>query len=128
MMDLWYYSILKIIIYLKSNDIDVDSALELLGDIDTYNETLNDFLDENKDRLPKLENFYNSGDMENYEILVHAMKSDSKYLGFTKLAEMALDHQNHSSDNDYEYIKAHYSELMDEVNRVTELVKKYLEV
>ena len=114
--------------YLKSNDIDVDSALELLGDIDTYNETLNDFLDENKDRLPKLENFYNSGDMENYEILVHAMKSDSKYLGFTKLAEMALDHQNHSSDNDYEYIKAHYSELMDEVNRVTELVKKYLEV
>ena len=114
--------------YLKSNDIDVDSALELLGDIDTYNETLNDFLDENKERLPKLESFYNSGDMENYEILVHAMKSDSKYLGFTKLAEMALDHQNHSSDNDYEYIKAHYSELMDEVNRVTELVKKYLEV
>ena len=114
--------------YLKSNDIDVDSALELLGDIDTYNETLNDFLDENKDRLPKLESFYNSGDMENYEILVHAMKSDSKYLGFTKLASMALDHQNHSSDNDYEYIKAHYSELMDEVNRVTELVKKYLEV
>ena len=114
--------------YLKSNDIDVDSALELLGDIDTYNETLNDFLDENKERLPKLESFYNSGDMENYEILVHSMKSDSKYLGFTKLAEMALDHQNHSSDNDYEYIKAHYSELIDEVNRVTELVKKYLEV
>ena len=114
--------------YLKSNDIDVDSALELLGDIDTYNETLNDFLDENKERLPKLESFYNSGDMENYEILVHAMKSDSKYLGFTKLASMALDHQNHSSDNDYEYIKAHYNELMDEVNRVTELVKKYLEV
>lgn len=113
--------------YLKDNDIDVDSALELLGDVDTYNETLNDFLDENKERLPKLENFYNNGDMENYEILVHAMKSDSKYLGFTKLAEMALDHQNHSSDNDYEYIKAHYDELMAEVNRVTDLVNKYLE-
>ena len=93
--------------YLKDNEIDVDSALELLGDIDTYNETLNDFLD--------------------YEILVHAMKSDSKYLGFTKLAEMALDHQNHSSDNDYEYIKSHYDELMAEVNRVTDLVNKYLE-
>lgn len=113
--------------YLKDNEIDVDNALELLGDIETYNETLNDFLDENKERLPKLENFYNSGDMENYEILVHAMKSDSKYLGFTKLAEMALDHQNHSSDNDYEYIKAHYDELMAEVNRITELVNKYLE-
>ena len=113
--------------YLKRNDIDVDSALELLGDIETYNETLNDFLDENKDRLPKLENFYNSGDMKNYEILVHAMKSDSKYLGFTKLASMTLDHQNHSSDNDYEYIKDHYKELMDEVDRVTNLLNKYLE-
>ena len=113
--------------YLKENDIDVDSALELLGDVDTYNETLKDFLEENKSRLPKLDNFYKSNDMENYEILVHAMKSDSKYLGFTKLAEMALDHQNHSSDKDVDYIKSHYDELIDEVNKITEIVKKYLE-
>ena len=31
---------------LKNNNIDVDSALELLGDIEMYEETLNDFLEE----------------------------------------------------------------------------------
>ena len=32
--------------YLKENDIDVDSSIELLGDVDMYNETLEAFLTE----------------------------------------------------------------------------------
>ena len=31
--------------YLKENDIDVDSSLELLEDIEMYNDTLKDFFD-----------------------------------------------------------------------------------
>lgn len=117
---------MKDIEMLKNNGIDVDGAIEILGDIEMYNETLQDFLDETSTRMPKLEEYYKNGDMENYAIIVHAIKGDSKYLGFTKLAEMALEHQMKSQDNDIDYVKSNYGELVKEVNRIKSLVEKYL--
>ena len=112
--------------YLKENDIDVDGSIELLGDIEMYNDTLKDFLTESEDRLPKMEMYMENDDASNYAILAHALKSDSKYLGFKKLAELSLDHELKGKENDNNYIKEHYSELMNEVDRVINIVKKYL--
>lgn len=112
--------------YLKNNGVDVQAGLDLLGDIDTYNETLNDFLAEQENRLPALEKYKEENDMENYAVQVHAMKSDSKYLGFTKLAELALEHQLQSQNNNYDYVTTNYDELIQEANRIAEIVKEYL--
>lgn len=112
--------------YLKENDIDVDSSIELLGDIDMYNETLNDFLEESKTRLPNMKKYMEESDSNNYAILAHAMKSDSKYLGFKKLAELSLNHEMEGKANNIEYIKENYEELMNEANRIINVVKKYL--
>jgi len=117
----------KNIEYLKQNNIDVESSLELLGDQEIYDETLNDFLEESERRLPKIEEYKNNKDMENYAILVHAMKGDSKYLGFTDLADISLNHQLKSQENDYEYIINNYDELMEEVNRVINIINLYLD-
>ena len=54
------------------------------------------------------------------------MKSDSKYLGFKKLAELSLEHELKGKDNDIKYIEDHYEELIDEVNRIINIVKKYV--
>ncbi len=113
--------------YLKEAGIDVDASIELLGDIDMYNETLKDFLTESETRLPKLEEYKNNNDLNNYAILSHAMKSDSKYLGFKKLAELSLNHELKGKENNLEYVKNNYQELMDEANRIIEVVKNYLE-
>ena len=112
--------------YLQKNDIEVDSSLELLGDMDMYNDTLKDFLTESQTRIPKMEEHLSNEDTSNYAILAHAMKSDSKYLGFKKLAELSLDHELKGKGNDIEYIKAHYQELMNEVERIINVVKNYL--
>jgi signal transduction histidine kinase/DNA-binding response OmpR family regulator len=112
--------------YLKSNDIDVDSSIELLGDLDMYNETLKDFLIESEDRLPKMDKFLKEKDANNYAILAHAMKSDSKYLGFKKLAELSLNHELEGKNNNIEYLENNYEELMTEVDRIIDIVKKYL--
>lgn len=112
---------------LKNNGVDVDAGLELLGDMDMYNETLNDFLTEQSTRLSDIQKYHDENDMKNYAILVHAMKGDSKYLGFTKLAELSLDHQLKAQDNDLNYVMEHYDELMEEANRITELVQQYLQ-
>ena len=112
--------------FLKENGINVDKGIELLGDIEMYNDTLNDFLEEQNTRLSDIEKYKNSGDMENYAILVHAMKGDSNYLGFTKLAELSLNHQLKSQANDVNYVHDNYDELMNEAKRITDVVKKYL--
>lgn len=117
---------MKDINLLKNNGIDVENALELLGDIEMYEETLNDFIEVSEERMPKLAEYVTSKDMENYAIQVHAMKSDSKYLGFTKLAEMALEHQLKSEENDIDYIIGHYDELVSEFNRIMKIVNQYL--
>ena len=111
---------------LSNNGIDVDNSLEILGDIDTYNELLQDFLEETQDRLINIEKYKKFRDMKNYAILVHAIKGDSKYLGFTKLAELSLNHQLKSEENDYQYICDNYDELLRELNRVIKVVNNYL--
>lgn len=117
---------MKDINLLKTNGVDVDSALELLGDMEMYDETLNDFLEVSEERMPRLESAKNNGDMKNYAIDVHALKSDSKYLGFTKLADMALEHQLKSEENDIDFITNHYDELIEEANEKIRIVKEYL--
>ena len=111
--------------YLKENNIDIDTSLELLGDIEMYNDTLNEFLDNSDERLIKLKNYLKNEDMKNYAIEVHALKSDSKYLGFTKLAEISLEHELKSKENDFEFIKNNYNQLMDEFNRIIDITKNY---
>lgn len=117
---------MKKIEILKKANIDVDKGIELLGDIETYDETLQDFLEESKERIERIEKSYQEENMENYAIDVHAMKGDSNYLGFTKLAELSLNHQLKSQDNDIQYVKEHYQELMEEASRIIEAVKQYL--
>ena len=112
--------------YLKENDIDVDASLELLGDIDMYNYTLNTFVEENKKRIPRIEKNKNEGNMKDYSIDVHALKSDSKYLGFKKLAELSYEHELKSKEDNLEYVDSHYEELINEYNRINAVVKKYI--
>ena len=113
--------------YLKEKGVDIDASLELLGDMDMYNEVLETFIEENKDRIPRIEKNKNDGNMSDYAIDVHALKSDSKYLGFKKLAELSLDHELKSKENDIEYINSHYDELMNEYERIRKVLDKYME-
>ncbi len=112
--------------YLKEHNIDIDAVTKILGSIEDYNDTLDEFMANIEERKVKLEQFKNAKDMANYAIEVHALKSDSKYLGFTKLAEIALNHEMKSKENDLEYINNNYNELMNELNSVLEIVKIYI--
>ena len=112
--------------YLEENGVDVNAGLELLGDMDMYNETMGDFLEEINEKLPKLVEYKNNNDMPNYAIAVHALKSDSKYFGFDKLAEMSYEHEMKSKANDEEYVDSNFSNLEREFIRTTITVEKYL--
>ena len=64
--------------------------------------------------------------MENYAILVHSLKSESRYLGFDKLADICLQHELKSKENDATYVNNNFNLLLDELNNILEIVKQYL--
>ena len=113
---------------LIENGANVKKALELFGDMETYDQTLDVFLQDVPEKVEKIKNYKMIGDMANYAILVHSLKSDARYFGFEKLAELAYDHELKSKANDMYYVTEHFNELMKEANRVVNLVKKYMGV
>ena len=117
---------MKDINYLKENGVDVDKSLELFGDIETYNDTLVEFQNGIDGKLSQIDKYFKDGDMPNYAIYVHSLKSDSKYFGFLKLAELSYEHEMKSKANDYAFVKDNYDELVKEANKVKAIVSEYL--
>lgn len=117
---------MKTIEYLKKNGVDLNKCLELFGDVETYNETLRGFNKSIDGKLKQLDDYYKKEDMPNYAIFVHSIKSDCKYFGFMKLANISFEHEMASKDNDINFVKEHYKELTDEANKVKTIVNEYL--
>lgn len=111
---------------LTSNGVNVEGSLELFGDMEMYDETISDFLNSVSKKLDNIKNYKEASDMPNYAILVHSLKSDAKYLGFTKLAELAYAHELKSKENDISYVYNNYNELMEEANRIVNVAREYM--
>ena len=118
---------MKDINLLTSNGVAVNHGLELLGDMDMYNSVIKEFLACYDERMKRIANYKNSSDMANYAIEVHSLKSDSKYLGFMTLADLAYKHEMASKAGDINSVILHYDELVVEANRIIQVVKLYLD-
>jgi len=111
---------------LTDNGVDLIKSLEFLGDLSFYDETLEAFLEENERRIPDLEKYRKELNMEDYSILVHALKSDAKYLGFMDLADISYKHELASKANNVDEVNKLYDKLKKEVDNITKIAKKYL--
>ena len=117
---------MKDVNFLINNVVNVQNSLDLFGDMETYNDTLETFLTDVEDKLSKIKTYKEIADMANYAILVHSLKSDARYFGFEKLADLAYQHEMESKSNNMYYVTDHFDELMTEANRIVHLVKQYL--
>lgn len=111
--------------FLKQNGVDVDKGIENTMDFETYDELLIDFCDTFPQEVNKFNAFKVQGDMVNYEIIVHALKSNCRTLGFINAGEMFYQHELASKQNDINYVNQHYDELINEVNRVYKILTNY---
>lgn len=112
--------------YLIQNGVDVEKSLELFGDMEMYNESIKDFLTDASSKLDKLRDFKAKGDMADYAIEVHALKSDARYFGFMKLGDIAYNHELKSKENNMFYISEHFDELEQETIKAINITKVYL--
>ena len=113
--------------YLESNGVDVNHALELLGDMEMYNMTINDFMKEIDEKWNRIISCRDSKDMPNYAIDVHSLKSDCKYLGFMTLADISYQHELKSKENDVEFVLNNFAQLEEEYHKMYEIAKNYAE-
>lgn len=111
--------------FLIQNGVDANKGISNMMDIETYNEIMDDFYNSLDEELSKINNFKNMGDMPNYAILVHALKSNARSFGFDKLGEIAYAHELASKENNITYVNEHYQELIDEALRVKQIIQTY---
>ena len=113
--------------FLEDHGVDVNKALEMLGDMDMYNSTVHDFVSEVDAKWQRLNDYLAAGNMDDYAIDVHSLKSDCKYLGFMSLADIAYEHELKSKEKDLDFVKNHFSELEEEYKKTLEIAKEYAE-
>lgn len=111
--------------YLRDHGVDIDHALDLLGDMEMYHMTLHDYLEEIDGKLSDLKKYLADKDMANYAILVHSMKSDAKYLGFMSFADIAYQHELKSKENNLSFCEEHFSELEKELQKYLSVAREY---
>lgn len=117
---------MKDINYLIANGININKSLELFGDIETFDVTLEEFLNGIDDKLDNLVSAKERGDMKNYALYARYIKTDARYFGFDKLTEIARKHQNEGRANNLYFVYENFNELVSEVNRVKNIAKSYL--
>ncbi len=112
--------------YLTENGIDYQMGVELFGGVEPYHDMLCDWYQEAYKKWEKIKELKKKGDMPSYAIEVHALKSDSKYFGFTKLATFAYEHEIRGKENNISYINDNFLLFEQEFERIISVIKNYL--
>lgn len=92
--------------------VDVKSALTNCGDEEVLSDAIKDFYNAIDEKSNLIEKYKNEGDIKNYTILVHALKSSARLVGISKLSELAKNLEKAGDENDIEKINQKTSELL----------------
>ncbi len=76
---------------MKDNGLDRETGLKYCGSEDLYDEILSDFYRLIDDKADKIENLLAEGNIQDYVVEVHALKSTARMVGAMDLSEAALD-------------------------------------
>ena len=113
--------------YLRSQGVNLDQALENLGDMEMYNMTVEDFLSEVENKWQRIEDYKLQNNLKDYSIEVHSLKSDAKYLGLVRLADIAYQHELASKEENADYVNNNFNYLEEEYQKALQIIKNYKE-
>lgn len=111
--------------FLKQYGVDTEAGINNTMDFETYNEVLLDFLNTFPGDLNKANSYRINGDINNYVILVHALKSNCRTLGFMQMGEIFYQHEMAGKQNNVEFINSNFNNLITEANKVYSILMAY---
>ena len=110
---------------LKALGIDTKSGLLYCqNDMEFYQELLLQYAGEAAGKMKAANRNFKDGDLKNYEILVHALKSTSKMIGAAELSEAAYKLEKAAKDGDEETIRDGHDSAMTEYKRLADGILK----
>ena len=87
-------------------EMDVDAGIATAGDKDTYLVVCRSFYDTSKERIQMIRDYYESKNIKDYTIQVHALKSSARLIGANDLSAKALELELAGKDNNLDTITA----------------------
>ncbi len=111
--------------FLKRYGVDVETGIQNTMDEETYNEILDDFFNEIPNNINRLGNFKVQGDMANYAILVHSLKSNARTLGFGAFGEICYKHEMESKAGNTSFINSDFNNLVTSAQNVYAIIRAY---
>ena len=117
---------MKDVSILTNAGIDVNKSLELFGDMATYDQMLEEFLLEVDNKLANARKYKDERDMPNYAIVVHSLKSDTRYFGLMELGDEFYEHELAGKRNDYIFVVNNFDKLMNDAARMINILKQYM--
>ncbi len=110
---------------LSSRGVDVEAGLNYCADHRTmYYELLSDFTLSWEREMEKIDGFYREENWQNYEVKVHAFKSNVRIIGFTDLAEQAKKLEEAAGKRDVDYIRNNHDHLRQVSEEVVEMIEE----
>ena len=107
------------------DEMDVDTGIGHAGDLETYLVVCRSFYDTAKEKLAMIKDYYDTKDIKNYTIQVHALKSSARLIGALELSEKALALEMAGKSEDMDTIIANtdstldmYKNIYDKMNQV----------
>ncbi|MCR5784477.1 MAG: Hpt domain-containing protein, partial [Eubacterium sp.] len=93
--------------------IDAKSAISVCGGPDTYVKIAEEFKDGANAKKELLEEYFNKGDYKNFEVKIHALKSEARLVGAPDFSQMCLRLEKAADDNDIDYVKSRFPVVME---------------
>ena len=97
---------------LKSAGIDLREGINRSGSAEAYTSLLKIFCKKKKKKKTELEGYLSKGDIKNYVIKIHALKSSARIIGAESLGDIAQALEDAGKSGDTEYIRVNHDIFM----------------
>ncbi len=112
------------ILALQGQDlIDVEAGVENCDTVEAFLMILQIFYESLDEKVQELKDLYVAGDLQNYTIKVHSLKSSLRTIGAGKTGEAAQLLENAGKAEDMEYITANQEAFFSDVMKIKELLQ-----
>ena len=108
--------------------LDTAGAIAGLGGKELYMTVLNEYFKSISSKAETIKKHYDSGDIKNYTIEVHSLKSTSRQIGAMELGELAYSLEMAGKSGDMELINAKTAEVLEMYTAMKDILRPYVTV
>lgn len=107
--------------------LDIFSALKLAGDELLFWQILREYAKSIPRKAKTLQQYFDSDNWKNYTIEAHALKSFSRQVGATELADLAARMEQAGNNKDTKFIRANHGKMLEKYQEYEAILSEYLD-